>query len=68
MPAQPDVRWSALRAIILIDLVLAGDNAIVIGLAARNVPERKQRSVILWGTAGAIGGARAADLASSSGC
>ena len=30
--------WSALASIILIDLVLAGDNAIVIGLAARNVP------------------------------
>jgi predicted tellurium resistance membrane protein TerC len=30
--------WSALLAIILIDLVLAGDNAIVIALAARNLP------------------------------
>ena len=30
--------WSALAAIILIDLVLAGDNAIVIALAARNLP------------------------------
>lgn len=44
----------ALGIIILIDLVLAGDNAIVIGLAARNVPEQSQRKVILWGTAGAI--------------
>jgi predicted tellurium resistance membrane protein TerC len=47
--------WSALAAIVLIDLVLAGDNAIVIGLAARNVPRELQRRVILWGTAGAIG-------------
>jgi YjbE family integral membrane protein len=39
---------------VLIDLVLAGDNAIVIGLAARNVPRDMQRRVILWGTAGAI--------------
>ena len=42
------------RAIVLIDLVLAGDNAIVIGLAAGNVPKGLQRRVILWGTAGAI--------------
>lgn len=47
--------WSALAAIVVIDLVLAGDNALVIGLAARNVPASMQRRVILWGTAGAIG-------------
>ena len=52
-PFTPDW-WSALAAIVLIDLVLAGDNAIVIGLAARNVPREMQRRVILWGTAGAI--------------
>src|SRR5512137_2392329 len=46
--------WSALMAIVLIDLVLAGDNAIVIGLAARHVPAAMQRRVILWGTFGAI--------------
>jgi YjbE family integral membrane protein len=46
--------FSALMSIVLIDLVLAGDNAIVIGLAARNVPPHLQRRVILWGTAGAI--------------
>ena len=46
--------FSALMSIVLIDLVLAGDNAIVIGLAARNVPAHLQRRVILWGTAGAI--------------
>jgi YjbE family integral membrane protein len=46
--------FSALATIVLIDLVLAGDNAIVIGLAARNVPREKQRRVVLWGTAGAI--------------
>src|SRR5512133_3903393 len=46
--------WSALLAIILIDLVLAGDNAIVIALAARNLPQRLQRKAIVWGTAGAI--------------
>jgi len=51
---HPDI-VSALLAIILIDLVLAGDNAIIIGIAARNVPKDRQRAVILWGTAGAIG-------------
>ena len=45
---------SALLAIIVIDLVLAGDNAIVIALAARNVPKHLQRRAILWGAAGAI--------------
>jgi YjbE family integral membrane protein len=45
---------SALLAIIVIDLVLAGDNAIVIALAARNVPRDLQKRAILWGTAGAI--------------
>ncbi len=47
--------WSALLAIILIDLVLAGDNAIVIALAARNLPPALQKKAIVWGTAGAIG-------------
>jgi YjbE family integral membrane protein len=47
--------WSALLAIILIDLVLAGDNAIVIALAARNLPADLQKKAIVWGTAGAIG-------------
>jgi YjbE family integral membrane protein len=45
---------SALMAIVVIDLVLAGDNAIVIALAARNVPKELQRRAILWGTVGAI--------------
>jgi YjbE family integral membrane protein len=47
--------WSALLAIILIDLVLAGDNAIVIALAARHLPDKLRRKAILWGTVGAIG-------------
>jgi YjbE family integral membrane protein len=46
--------WSALLSIIVIDLVLAGDNAIVIGLAARTLPKDQQKKVILWGTFGAI--------------
>jgi len=46
--------WSALLAIILIDLVLAGDNAIVIALAARSLPPHLQKKAIVWGTLGAI--------------
>ena len=46
--------WSALLTIILIDLVLAGDNAIVIALAARSLPTHLQKKAIVWGTVGAI--------------
>jgi len=46
--------WSALLAIVLIDLVLAGDNAIVIALAARNLPPALKQKAIIWGTVGAI--------------
>ncbi|MEP7154881.1 MAG: TerC family protein [Betaproteobacteria bacterium] len=45
---------SALFAIVIIDLALAGDNAIVIALAARSLPRDQQKKAILWGTAGAI--------------
>ena len=45
---------SGLLAIVLLDLVLAGDNAIVIALAARNLPRQIQKKAILWGTVGAI--------------
>ncbi len=46
--------FSALFAIILIDLALAGDNAIVIGLAARQVPPEMQKKVLLWGSIAAV--------------
>lgn len=45
---------TSLLTIVVIDLVLAGDNAIVIGLAARNLPQHQQKKVIFWGTFGAI--------------
>jgi YjbE family integral membrane protein len=44
----------SLLAIITIDLLLAGDNALVIGMAARNLPAHQQKRAIIWGTAGAI--------------
>jgi YjbE family integral membrane protein len=46
--------FSALLAIIVIDLVLAGDNAIVIAMAARNLPADLQKKAIVWGAVGAI--------------
>lgn len=46
---------SALLAIVIIDLVLAGDNAIVIALAARNLPDNLRTKAVVWGTMGAIG-------------
>ncbi|MBS0445271.1 MAG: TerC family protein [Proteobacteria bacterium] len=46
--------FSGLLAIVLIDLVLAGDNAIVIALAARQLPPQLQKRAIVWGTVGAI--------------
>src|ERR1044071_3225386 len=53
MFATPEF-WSAIAAIVVIDLVLAGDNAIVIALAARNLPKAIQRRAIIWGTVGAV--------------
>ena len=44
----------ALLQIIAIDIILGGDNAIVIALACRNLPAHQKRAGILWGTAGAI--------------
>lgn len=45
---------TALLSIVVIDLVLAGDNAIVIALAARNLPPELQKKAIVWGTIGAV--------------
>lgn len=45
---------TALLLIIGIDLILAGDNAIVIGLAARRLPQHQRKKAVIWGTIGAI--------------
>ena len=47
--------WVAILQIVAIDIVLGGDNAVVIGLACRRLPERQRRLGILWGMAGAVG-------------
>ena len=46
--------WLAVGQIIMIDILLGGDNAVVIALACRKLPPAQRRKGILWGTAGAI--------------
>ncbi|MEN9313623.1 MAG: rane protein [Pseudomonadota bacterium] len=46
--------WAAVIQIIIIDILLGGDNAVVIALACRNLPPHQRTKGILWGTAGAI--------------
>ena len=43
-----------LGQIILIDLVLAGDNAIIIGMVASNFPAEQRKKIIFWGISGAV--------------
>ena len=47
--------WLALSQIILINIVLSGDNAVVIALASRSLPPAQQKKAILFGSFGAIG-------------
>jgi YjbE family integral membrane protein len=47
--------WTALLKIIGVNVVLSGDNAVVIALAARSLPERQRRQAIFWGAGAAIG-------------
>jgi YjbE family integral membrane protein len=47
--------WIAVGQIIMIDILLGGDNAVVIALACRKLPPALRTKGILWGTAGAIG-------------
>lgn len=46
--------WIALSQIILINIVLSGDNAVVIALACRSLPPQQQKKAILFGSVGAI--------------
>lgn len=46
--------WQALGAIIWVNLLLSGDNAVVIALAARSLPEKQQKLAVFWGSAAAI--------------
>ena len=46
--------WQALGAIIWVNLLLSGDNAVVIALAARSLPAKQQKLAVFWGSAAAI--------------
>ena len=49
-----DAWFIAVLQVIAIDIVLGGDNAIIIALACRNLPKHQRRAGIIWGAAGAI--------------
>lgn len=49
-----NLHWAAVGQIILIDILLGGDNAVVIAMACRNLQEKQRRKGILLGTMGAI--------------
>jgi YjbE family integral membrane protein len=51
--SSPDF-WIAVGQIIMIDILLGGDNAVVIALACRKLPPKQRAQGIIWGTAGAI--------------
>ena len=46
--------WTALLKIIGVNIILSGDNAVVIALAARSLPPEQQKKAIFWGSAAAI--------------
>ena len=49
-----NLHWGAVGQIIMIDILLGGDNAVVIAMACRNLPHEQRAKGIFWGTAGAI--------------
>jgi len=51
--ASPDF-WIGLGVIIWVNIILSGDNAVVIALAARSLPKHQQRQAILWGAGAAV--------------
>lgn len=46
--------WAALGQITLINIVLSGDNAVVIALAARSLPAHQQKKAVMWGAGAAV--------------
>ena len=46
--------WTGLLEIIWVNVILSGDNAVVIALAARSLPERQQKQAIAWGSGAAV--------------
>lgn len=45
----------ALFGLVMVNILLSGDNALVIALASRNLPTEKQKQAVIWGSVGAIG-------------
>ena len=54
MSFEDPALWAALLKIIGVNIVLSGDNAVVIALAARSLPGRQQKQAIFWGSGAAI--------------
>lgn len=48
------VFWTGLLTIIWVNIILSGDNAVVIALAARSLPEHQQKKAVLWGAGAAV--------------
>jgi YjbE family integral membrane protein len=46
--------WTGLMAIIWVNIILSGDNAVVIALAARSLPEKQQKQAVMWGAGAAV--------------
>lgn len=46
--------WTGLLTIIWVNIILSGDNAVVIALAARSLPERQQKQAVAWGAGAAV--------------
>jgi YjbE family integral membrane protein len=51
---QSTAFWIGLWQIILVNIVLSGDNAVVIALAARSLPPRQQKQAVIWGAGAAV--------------
>jgi len=54
MSIEDPLFWTALLKIIGVNIILSGDNAVVIALAARSLPARQQKQAIFWGAGAAI--------------
>ncbi len=54
MSLDDPLLWTALLKIVGVNIVLSGDNAVVIALAARSLPHKQQNQAIFWGSAAAI--------------
>ena len=46
--------WTGLATIIWVNIILSGDNAVVIALAARSLPARQQKQAVMWGAGAAV--------------